>query len=182
MLFRSVGFSERIAEHFGFAPYFDVISGSGITKDNTKYDVIRNARDACQVDMADAVIYIMRSDHVLSEVINELELLGVTETQIRSGLTVKQYNATQILEMTLTWQNADEGLAIWEGVIAKTNELLHDTTSCAMCRRMIINSGIVRVVARIGETDMVITDVQEWIDHDESVQPKAEANSGCEYC
>lgn len=75
-------------------------------------------------DMADAVIYIMRSDHVLSAVINELELLGVTETQIRSGLTVKQYNATQILEMTLTWHNADEGLAIWEGIIAKTNELL----------------------------------------------------------
>ena len=75
-------------------------------------------------DMVDAVIYIMKSDHVLSQVINELELLGVTETQIRNGLTVKQYNATQILEMTLTWQNADEGLAIWEGIIAKTNELL----------------------------------------------------------
>lgn len=62
---------------------------------------------------------------------------------------------------------------------AKSNELLHDTTSCAMCRRMIINSGIARVVARIGEHDMVVTDVQEWIDQDESIQPKAES---CEFC
>ncbi len=62
---------------------------------------------------------------------------------------------------------------------AKSGELLHDTTSCAMCRRMIINSGIERVVCRIGESDLTVTDVQEWIDHDESIQPKAES---CEFC
>ena len=62
---------------------------------------------------------------------------------------------------------------------AKTNELLKDTTSCAMCRRLIINSGIQKVVCRLGESDLVEVDVQEWIDHDESVQPKAEQ---CEFC
>jgi dCMP deaminase len=64
---------------------------------------------------------------------------------------------------------------------AKTGELLHDTTSCSMCRRMIINSGITRVVSRIGEkeTDLTVTDVQDWIDHDDSIQPKAEA---CDFC
>ena len=36
---------------------------------------------------------------------------------------------------------------------AKTGELLRDTTSCSMCRRQIINAGIVKVVARIGEED-----------------------------
>ena len=57
---------------------------------------------------------------------------------------------------------------------AKTGALLHDTTSCAMCRRMIINSGLKRVVNRIGEDGITVVDVQEWIDHDESIQPKAE--------
>ena len=57
---------------------------------------------------------------------------------------------------------------------AKTGALLHDTTSCAMCRRMIINSGLKRVVNRIGENDLAVVDVQDWIDNDESIQPKAE--------
>ncbi len=55
---------------------------------------------------------------------------------------------------------------------AKTGELLHDTTSCSMCRRQIINSGIVKVVARIGESDFTITNVDEWILKDDSVPNK----------
>ena len=52
---------------------------------------------------------------------------------------------------------------------AKTGELLHDTTSCSMCRRMIINAGIRKVVARIGESDFTVTDVDEWILRDDSI-------------
>ena len=58
---------------------------------------------------------------------------------------------------------------------AASGELLHDTTSCAMCRRMIINSGITRVVNRIGDDGIEIIDVQNWIVNDESIQPKAAA-------
>lgn len=52
---------------------------------------------------------------------------------------------------------------------AKTGELLTDTTSCSMCRRQIINSGITKVVCRIGEDDFTITNVDEWILKDDSV-------------
>ena len=52
---------------------------------------------------------------------------------------------------------------------AKTGELLHDTTSCSMCRRQIINAGIRKVVARIGESDFTVTDVDEWVLIDDSV-------------
>jgi dCMP deaminase len=55
---------------------------------------------------------------------------------------------------------------------AKNGKLLTDTTSCAMCRRMIINAGIVKVVARIGEDDLTITNVDEWILKDDSVPAK----------
>ena len=58
---------------------------------------------------------------------------------------------------------------------AATGALLHDTTSCPMCRRMIINSGITRVVNRIGDDGIEIIDVQNWIVNDESIQPKAAA-------
>ena len=52
---------------------------------------------------------------------------------------------------------------------ARTGELLTDTTSCSMCRRLIINAGIEKVVARLGEHDIRVTQVQEWIDQDDTV-------------
>jgi len=56
------------------------------------------------------------------------------------------------------------------GIDAKSGELLHDTTSCSMCRRMIINAGISKVVVRNTPTEYTVTDVQEWIDKDDSLQ------------
>ena len=51
----------------------------------------------------------------------------------------------------------------------KTGELIPDSTSCTMCRRQIINAGITKVVARIGEDGIAVTDVNEWIENDDSV-------------
>ena len=53
---KPTGFSERIAERFGFAEYFDMISGSDFDRTNTKYSVIEAARARFGVDMADAVM------------------------------------------------------------------------------------------------------------------------------
>mgnify|MGYP003298888667 CR=1 FL=1 len=52
----------------------------------------------------------------------------------------------------------------------KTGELVHDATSCAMCKRMIINAGIETVVVRDTENEYRVINVQEWIDNDESVE------------
>ena len=57
---------------------------------------------------------------------------------------------------------------------AKTGEILHDTTSCSMCRRMIINAGIEKVVARIGSEEFTVTNVRDWIFNDDSL-PAPEA-------
>lgn len=51
---------------------------------------------------------------------------------------------------------------------AKTGECLHDTTSCSMCRRQIINAGIAKVVARTGESDFTVTNVRDWVFNDDS--------------
>ncbi len=52
---------------------------------------------------------------------------------------------------------------------AKTGELLAETTSCSMCRRQIINAGITQVIARVAGGKFVTTNVQEWIDNDDSL-------------
>ena len=52
---------------------------------------------------------------------------------------------------------------------AATGELLQHATSCTMCRRLIINAGIDRMVIRTGEMDYDVVKVQEWIDEDDSL-------------
>ena len=56
---------------------------------------------------------------------------------------------------------------------AKNGELLHDATSCSMCRRLIINAGIDRVVVRTTKTDCSVVHVEDWIREDDSL-PKTE--------
>ena len=52
---------------------------------------------------------------------------------------------------------------------AQTGELLHDATSCSMCRRMIINAGISEVVIRQTKDEFDIVPVQKWIEQDDSL-------------
>jgi len=52
---------------------------------------------------------------------------------------------------------------------AGTNELLSSADSCSMCRRQIINAGIVKVVKRSTPTEYKVTDVNEWIENDDSL-------------
>ena len=54
----------------------------------------------------------------------------------------------------------------------KTGELLTDTTSCTMCRRLIINAGIKKTVCRIGEEEYVVTHVRDWVFGDDSLSIK----------
>ena len=51
-----------------------------------------------------------------------------------------------------------------------TGELIPGSTSCSMCRRLIINAGIAKVVIRDTPEDYRVVDVRaEWIDRDDSV-------------
>ena len=51
----------------------------------------------------------------------------------------------------------------------KTGELIPDAYSCSMCKRMIINSGIERVVIRNTPEEYTLVNVREWIYNDESI-------------
>lgn len=49
-------------------------------------------------------------------------------------------------------------------------ELVKDASSCTMCKRMIINSGIEQVIIRDTSNEYRIVNVNEWIENDDSVQ------------
>ena len=51
----------------------------------------------------------------------------------------------------------------------KTGELIPDSTSCSMCRRLIINAGIKKIVIRDTKTEYRTVEVQDWIDNDDSL-------------
>ncbi len=55
------------------------------------------------------------------------------------------------------------------GVDAKSGELLRDTNSCMMCKRMVINAGIDTVIIRTGEESYKIINVEDWISDDDSL-------------
>ncbi len=51
----------------------------------------------------------------------------------------------------------------------KTGELVPNASSCSMCKRMIINAGIERVIIRNTPTEYTVVYVREWIDNDETL-------------
>lgn len=55
------------------------------------------------------------------------------------------------------------------GKDAVSGELIHDASSCAMCKRMVINAGISNVVIRNTKDTYTIVDVNDWIENDETL-------------
>ena len=55
------------------------------------------------------------------------------------------------------------------GKDAQTGVLLGDATSCAMCRRQVINAGISKVVIRKTDTEFEVVDVQDWVQQEDDV-------------
>ena len=57
---------------------------------------------------------------------------------------------------------------------AQTGALLSDATSCSMCRRLVINAGLEKVVIRRTETEFEVVDVEDWIAEDDLLVPPEE--------
>ena len=57
----------------------------------------------------------------------------------------------------------------------ETGALIPNSTSCSMCRRLIINAGIARVVIRDTAEQYRVVDVErEWIERDDSIPEAAQ--------
>jgi len=51
----------------------------------------------------------------------------------------------------------------------KTGEILTDTLPCTMCRRLIINAGIVKTVCRVNADEYVVVNTRDWVFGDDSI-------------
>jgi dCMP deaminase len=54
----------------------------------------------------------------------------------------------------------------------KTGDYVANAVPCSMCKRMIINAGILRVIARINKTEYSVTNVNDYVTNDESLVGK----------
>ena len=50
-----------------------------------------------------------------------------------------------------------------------TGEYIKNSVCCSLCKRVVINSGIERVIIRDTDTDYRVIEVMEWIMNDESI-------------
>ncbi len=57
---------------------------------------------------------------------------------------------------------------------AKSGEIVAGVTSCAMCKKLIINAGLSKVVIRDTKDDYRVIAVRDWIFKDESLSVTAE--------
>lgn len=53
-----------------------------------------------------------------------------------------------------------------------TGEYEEGANSCQICRKLIINAGISKVIVRTSKTDYIEVDVKEWIENDELLAGK----------
>ncbi len=78
-------------------------------------------------DIVDSVIYVLKSDKTLTAAVGRLGLLGVTNRDIYNNLDMRQYNDTQIIEITLYWRSAQEGVEILSAINQVAPDILIDT-------------------------------------------------------
>ena len=55
------------------------------------------------------------------------------------------------------------------GIEKKSLNYVENANSCSMCKRMIINAGIDRIIIRDNSENYRIVDVLEWVEHDDSL-------------
>ena len=65
------------------------------------------------------------------------------------------------------------GATLYMACVSPTDgSLVSGVTSCMMCKRMVINAGIAKVVLRDTKDEYRIVDVNDWIDDDDSMSGK----------
>ncbi len=55
------------------------------------------------------------------------------------------------------------------GIDAKTGELVSDACCCQMCKRLVINAGISKVIIRNTDTEYTVYNPEDWIKDDDSL-------------
>lgn len=78
-------------------------------------------------DLVDASTFVMKSDRVLQAAIDGAGLVSVTPKEVSRNLDVSRYNETQVLQLTLNWNNADAGVRLMNALLDASKEVLPET-------------------------------------------------------
>ena len=90
---------------------------------NTLYPLMDDVRLA--EELMGSVLYIMKSEKVLNDAIEDLQMIGITNRDISSNLKVSQYNSTLVIELSLTWRSAEEAIEIMNAVITSAQRQIY---------------------------------------------------------
>lgn len=58
------------------------------------------------------------------------------------------------------------------GIEAESGDFVANSSCCAMCKRMVINSGIKKVIIRDTKDEYRVINVSDWVENDESLEYK----------
>lgn len=103
---------------------------TSVTEDGlfTTHNKTPNSTDIYLAEnMVDSVIYVLKSDKMLNAAVNRIGLIGIAAGDISSHLQMKQYNETQIIEITLYWRSAEEGVQILDAINSVAPSILVET-------------------------------------------------------
>lgn len=115
------------------AKRYAITTSIAVTSQNENGMFISSSKDPGERDlylaeeMVDSVIYVIKSDKMLNAAIEHLNLVGVSTKDIYDNLELKQYKETQIIEITLYWRSAQEGIMILNAISSVSADILIET-------------------------------------------------------
>ena len=62
-----------------------------------------------------------------------------------------------------------DGVMYLAGVDAKTGELVKNACCCMMCKRLVLNAGITKVIVRETKDEFTVYETADWIENDDSL-------------
>jgi len=78
-------------------------------------------------DMVDAATFVMKSNRVLRTAIDNAGLVSVTAKDVSQNLEINRYNETQVLQLTLNWNNEEAGVRLMNALLDASSEILPET-------------------------------------------------------
>lgn len=100
-------------------------SADGVVNNNSDY--LSSNTFYQTLNMMDAATFVMKSERTLQAAIDRSGVVSVTTQDVSQNLQVSRYNETQVLLLTLTWNNAEAGVQLMNALVDAIKEILPET-------------------------------------------------------
>lgn len=93
------------------------VNNAGVYASAGNAEVPSAAEFQLEKDILQPTVYLITSDRVLDRVVKALDLNESIKSKLRSSFAFQQYKETQILDITLYWNNSQDGIRIMQAVL-----------------------------------------------------------------